>query len=77
MRIKYILSHPIHYQVPLIKYLKKKGIKTIERDTDPETGKVLDEPIEIPLAKATKEEIQEEYTATKEIVGEEIEYKKG
>ena len=58
------------------KYLKKKGIKTIERDTDPETGKVLDEPIEIPLAKATKEEIQEEYTATKEIVGEEIEYKK-
>ena len=26
MKIKYILSHPIHYQVPLIKYLKKKKI---------------------------------------------------
>ena len=27
MKIKYILSHPIHYQVPLIKYLKKRNIK--------------------------------------------------
>ncbi len=24
MKIKYILTHPIHYQVPLIKFLKKK-----------------------------------------------------
>jgi glycosyltransferase involved in cell wall biosynthesis len=27
MNIKYILSHPIHYQVALIKFLLKKGIK--------------------------------------------------
>ena len=27
MYIKYILSHPIQYQSPLIKYLVKKGIK--------------------------------------------------
>ena len=27
MNIKYILSHPIHYQTALIKFLTKKGIK--------------------------------------------------
>ena len=27
MHIKYILTHPIQYQSPLIKYLTKKGIK--------------------------------------------------
>ena len=27
MHIKYILTHPIQYQAPLIKYLTKKGIK--------------------------------------------------
>ncbi len=27
MKIKYILTHPIHYQVPLIKFLKKKKMK--------------------------------------------------
>jgi glycosyltransferase involved in cell wall biosynthesis len=27
MNIKYILSHPIHYQVALIKFLTKKGLK--------------------------------------------------
>jgi len=58
------------------KYLKKKGIKTIERDTDPKTGEPLDKPIDVPLAKATKEEIQEEYAATKDIFKEEIEREK-
>ena len=27
MHIKYILSHPIQYQSPLIRYLVKKGVK--------------------------------------------------
>jgi len=27
MHNKYILTHPIQYQAPLIKYLTKKGIK--------------------------------------------------
>ena len=53
-------------------YLKGKGKKTLERDTDPKTGEALDKPIDIPLAKATKEELQGEYFAAKELAGEEV-----